>query len=70
MNFATKWLASGKLALRPEFVEQLIAAADSGTDCIVLKSKVGKKQIKILSGVHKGVIGWTPSEFVELTAPR
>lgn len=41
------------------------AIPDSGTKCMVLKSKLGETQIRILNGPHKGKVGWVPSEMVK-----
>lgn len=61
----TKFLASGGSIFNYKVFGQYVRAiAESGTKCLVLKSKLGKKQIRVLDGVHAGKVGWVHSEMV------
>jgi len=61
----TKFLASGGSIFNYKIFGQYVRAiAESGTKCLVLKSKLGKKQIRVLEGVHAGKVGWVHSEMV------
>lgn len=61
----TKFLASGGSIFNYKVFGQYVRAiAESGSGCLVLKSKLGKKQIRITNGVHAGKVGWVHSEMV------
>ena len=56
--------AGGSIFNYKVFGQYVRAIPDGGTPCIILKSKIGKNQIKIISGPHSGKVGWVPSEMV------
>ena len=61
----TQFLVSGGSVFNYRVFGQYIRAiAESGTKCLVLKTKLGKKQIRILDGVHAGKTGWVHTEMV------
>ncbi|MCX5908655.1 MAG: hypothetical protein NTY64_16135 [Deltaproteobacteria bacterium] len=57
--------AGGSILNYGVFGQYVRAIPDSGTSCLIVKSKLGKKQVRILDGPHKGKIGWVPSEMVK-----
>lgn len=57
--------AGGSIFNYKVFGQYVRAIPDSGTNCLIVKSKLGKKQVRILDGPHKGKIGWVPSEMVK-----
>lgn len=66
MEEGIKFLNSGGSIFNYKvFGRYVRAIPDSGTGCLILKSKFGKKQIRILDGPHAGKVGWVPSEMVK-----
>jgi len=65
MQEAIKFLNSGGSIFNYKIFGQYVRAIpDSGTPCIVLKSKLGKREVKITGGPHSGKVGWVTSEMV------
>jgi hypothetical protein len=61
----TKFLASGGSIFNYKVFGQYVRAiAESGSSCLIIQSKIGKKQIRITDGVHAGKVGWVHSEMV------
>ncbi|MCG2721597.1 MAG: hypothetical protein L6290_06245 [Thermodesulfovibrionales bacterium] len=65
LDYAIRHISSGGSAFEPTYVDTVRAMVESGTACSVIKRKSGKRQVRILSGVHKGAIGWVPFEMVQ-----
>jgi hypothetical protein len=66
MDEGIKFLNAGGSILNYKVFGQYVRAIpDSGTNCLIVKSKLGKQQVRILEGPHKGKIGWVPSEMVK-----
>jgi len=64
MDFAIKHLASGGSYMDPVYLSTIAGLVDSGTRCSVIKSTLLRKQVRVLEGPFKGVVGWTATEMV------
>ena len=69
MDYAIKHINERKSTSDPTFLQTIAALVDNGTKCSVIKSGSGllsyRRQVRILNGRFKGVIGWVNGEFVK-----